>query len=601
MMISSLHPFKEIWLVDFEFHTPVGEQPVVVCLVAIDTQSGQIHRLFQDELATLTEPPYGIGTDALFVAYYASDEMNCHLSLGWALPTHVLDLFTEFRNLTNGLRPRCGTYLLGALTWFGLPALGAIENTAIQELAKRGAPFMDSEKSLLLNHCQADVDALAMLLPAMVKKLDIPRALLRGRYMKAVAHMEYNGIPVDTRMLSLFKHQWQSIQSQLIKAIDAVYHVYEDQQFKASKFADWLTQHNIPWPRTPSGALELKDDTFKAMAQCFPVLAPLRELRLALSQLRLSALAVGKDGRNRCSLSPFRARTGRNQPSSNQFIFGPSVWLRGLIKPKAGYGLAYIDWSQQEFGIAAALSRDQKMMDAYISGDPYLAFAKQAGAVPMGATRHSHKAEREQFKACVLAVQYGMGAESLAIRIGQPTAHAKALLALHKQTYGTFWKWSDAALDHAMIHGKLWTVFGWTINTGTNPNPRFLRNFLMQGNGSEMLRLACCMTTEAGIKVCAPVHDAIMIEAPLDLLTENIRQTQQIMADASAMVLDDFMLRTDVDVIRYPDRFTDERGELMWRTVQNLLSEANTTSIPGHQCNDTSAPIPTRTISLSVE
>jgi hypothetical protein len=58
------------------------------------------------------------------------------------------------------------------------------------------------------------------------------------------------------------------------------------------------------------------------------------------------------------------------------FIFGPSVWLRGLIKPPPGYGIAYIDWAQQEFGIAAALSGDPLMMDAYRSGDPYLAFAK---------------------------------------------------------------------------------------------------------------------------------------------------------------------------------------------------------------------------------
>jgi len=58
---------------------------------------------------------------------------------------------------------------------------------------------------------------------------------------------------------------------------------------------------------------------------------------------------------------------------------------------------------QQEFGIAAALSRDPNMMAAYASGDPYLAFAKQCGAAPADATKQSHKAVREQFKACVLA------------------------------------------------------------------------------------------------------------------------------------------------------------------------------------------------------
>ena len=67
----------------------------------------------------------------------------------------------------------------------------------------------------------------------------------------------------------------------------------------------------------------------------------------------------------------------------------------------------------KSLGIAAALSGDPKMMQAYRSGDPYLAFAKQAGAVPSNATNSTHKAVRNQFKACVLAVQYGMEARLL--------------------------------------------------------------------------------------------------------------------------------------------------------------------------------------------
>ena len=130
------------------------------------------------------------------------------------------------------------------------------------------------------------------------------------------------------------------------------------------------------------------------MSLKYPILQPLRELRASLSQIRLTELPVGSDGRNRCLLSPFRSRTGRNQPSNTRFLFGPAVWVRFLMKPKSGWGLAYIDWSQQEFGIAAALSKDVLMMDAYTSGDPYLAFAKQAGAVPEDATKQSHKIER---------------------------------------------------------------------------------------------------------------------------------------------------------------------------------------------------------------
>ena len=51
-----------------------------------------------------------------------------------------------------------------------------------------------------------------------------------------------------------------------------------------------------------------------------------------------------------------------------------------LIKSVKGYGIAYIDWFLWEFAIAAAISGDQAMKQAYASGDPYLEFATLAGA-----------------------------------------------------------------------------------------------------------------------------------------------------------------------------------------------------------------------------
>ena len=452
--------------------------------------------------------------------------------------------------------------------------INTVEKESMRELAMRDGPWDPSEQESLLDYCESDVVALARLLPKMEATIDLPRALQRGRYMKAAARIEFTGVPIDTATLNSLKLHWEQIQDRLVAKVDRDFGVYDGRTFKTDRFAEYLARNEIPWPRLPSGSLDLKDDTFKEMARSYAAISPLRELRVALSQMRLSKLAVGHDGRNRCLLSAFRARTGRNQPSNSQFIFGPAVWLRGLIQPQPGYGIAYVDWSQQEFGIAAALSGDPLMQDAYLSGDPYLAFAKQAGAVPEDATKESHKKERDQFKACVLAVQYGMGSKSLALRIGQPEFRAKELLRLHRETYAVFWKWSDAAVDHAMLHGKLWTVFGWQVHAGTDPNPRFLRNFLMQGNGAEMLRLACCMLTEAGISVCAPVHDAVLIEAPVQFLSEIIKQTQQIMAEASAIVLDGFRLRSDAEIYQYPEHYMDPRGSQMWNDVMSILDES---------------------------
>jgi hypothetical protein len=563
--------FREIVVVDFEFTTLPGERPGPVCLVAHEQCSGRRFRVWQNQFGPA--PPYATGPDVLFVAYYASAELGCYRVLGWPMPERILDLFTEFRDRTNGLPTPAGAGLLGALAYFGIDGLGATEKKEIQVAIGSDTWNGRYEPAEILDYCETDVAALERLLPIMAPRIDLPRALLRGRFMAAAAAMEHYGIPIDVESLGRLREGWTGIQDQLIAAIDENYGVYDGRTFKAERFAAWLAAEGIPWPRLESDRLELSDNVFRQMAKSYPRVSPLRELRSALSDMRLNELFVGRDGRNRTILSAFRARTGRNQPSNTKFIFGPSVWLRGLIKPPPCHAVAYVDWAQQEFGIAAALSGDVAMQEAYRSGDPYLTFGKQAGVLPPDATKATHGAQRELFKQCVLAVQYGMEAQSLALRIGQPSIVARDLLRAHRETYRVFWRWSDAALDTAMLTGSLHTVFGWHVRVGENTNPRSLRNFSMQGNGAEMLRLACCLATERGIEVCAPVHDAVLICAPFDRFEADVAQMRAAMAEASRIVLGGFELGTDVSVTRWPDRYMDGRGRVMWRRVNELLQQ----------------------------
>ncbi len=170
---------------------------------------------------------------------------------------------------------------------------------------------------------------------------------------------------------------------------------------------------------------------------------------------------------------------------------------------------------------------------------------------------------------------------------GQSPAHARELLRLHHETYSRFWRWSDGALDHVMLTGKLRTVFGWTVRPGIDPKPRSLRNFLMQANGAEMLRLACILGVEAGIKICAPVHDAILIEAPSDAIEEQVRIMQGLMAKASAVVLGGFELRSDVKIIPSHECYSDPRGRVMWTKVMELLSTEPAETEPVPACPTT--------------
>jgi hypothetical protein len=569
--MNPLDSFREIWLVDFEFTAPDGCRPTPLCVVAREFRTGRLVRRWLGDGAPATAP-YATGPDVLFVAYYASAEIGCHLALGWPVPRRVLDLCAEFKCLTSGLAVPCGKDLLGAQAYYGLDGIASSEKEEMRQLAMRDGPYTEEERVALLDYCQTDVDALARLLPAMLPRIDLPRALLRGRYMAAAARMEWTGVPIDTGTLARLRTGWEGIQEALIERIDAQYGVYEGRSFRRDRFAAYLERSGIPWPRLPSGDLALDDKTFREMAKSHPQeIGPLRELRYSLGQLRLNDLAIGPDGRNRRMLSAFASKTGRNQPSNSKFIFGTATWLRSLIKPGPGRAVAYIDWSQQELAIAARLSGDETMQAAYASGDFYLSFGKMAGAIPADATKQTHPKEREQFKVVSLGVLYGLTAEGIARKLDVPPCQGRELLRMHQETFPAFWRWSDAVEMRATLTGELWTVFGWKVHAVSEVNPRSMRNFPMQANGAEMLRLGSSLATEQGIEVCAPVHDALLVEGQANQIEEVVARTQAVMEEASKIVLDGFPLRTDAKIVRHPDRYVDERGQQMWDTVMGLL------------------------------
>ena len=563
--------FREVWCVDFEYSQSEGEQPKPICMVARELLSGRETRLRQPELRKVSTQPYIFDEEALFVAYGAVAELRCHLALNWQLPIAILDLHAEFRVLTNGRVDAQGASLLAACRYYGVATLDEGAKQHMHALAIRGGHFTEQELEMLEAYCASDVDALASLFRVMYSSIDLPRALIRGRYLRALSQVEARGLPIDTVALNSFRDHWPELQEMLIRTLDAPTGVYRDHSFSSAEFGRWLAQKLICWPRAASGKLKLDDETFKAMSLTHPDIAQLRELRKTLSTMRRFDMVAGEDGRSRASLKPWQARTGRNQPSTTRFVFGLPIWMRGFLRPQPGRALSYVDWSQQEFGIAAALSEDDRMLEAYTSGDPYLAFAKQAGVVPNRATKESHPCERDRFKACTLAVQYGMGEDSLAARIGQSPAHAACLLRHHKNTYRTFWSWSDRVWETALCQRKLSASFGWAIHYTGPMNERSVRNFPMQANGSEMMRIACFLAVEAGVQVCATVHDAFVIEAAACEIEEAERIMQNCMAEASHLVLDGFCLRSDAKRVEYPERFSEQKGQRMWQQVNDLL------------------------------
>lgn len=180
----------------------------------------------------------------------------------------------------------------------------------------------------------------------------------------------------------------------------------------------------------------------------------------------------------------------------------------------------------------------------------------------------------------MLATQYDQTAVGLSRTLGEPVWRAQELLNLHRRVYARYWEWSEWRSQSAVFDRKIDTVFNWPLHVHPRTKSRTISNSPMQANGSEMLHWACCFATEGGIEVHAPVHDALLVGGRAEDIENVIRATKAAMNQASDLVLDGFILRTDTKIVRYPDRYSDKRGEAMWGRVMRLLDEMES-SAPG--------------------
>ena len=220
-------------------------------------------------------------------------------------------------------------------------------------------------------------------------------------------------------------------------------------------------------------------------------------------------------------------------------------------------------------------SGDANLMECYLSGDIYLSFAKMAGAAPEDATKTSHSAVRNKFKITVLALQYGQGIHGLAKRLNICGVEARHLIENHKRTFSEFWGWNARRCNSAWGKSKLVTPLGWPLHLHPGTNPRTVMNFPMQATGADILRQLCIQLDRGGFDLCAPIHDAVLVECDVCDVYEVGKAVQDEMVQAAATVLGDDRIKTDAKIVCHPDRYMDERGETLWPEMMRLLETSH--------------------------
>ena len=226
---------------------------------------------------------------------------------------------------------------------------------------------------------------------------------------------------------------------------------------------------------------------------------------------------VGRDSRCRPYFGIYGSQSSRSQPSATGYLPLKAHWMRYFIQPKPGRAIVGWDYASEEFLIAALLSDDQAMVDAYKTGDVYLAFGKQAGLIPEEGTKETFKRMRDVCKTLVLGVSYDMSSIGLADRLSKVSGSpwtpdmAEELIEKFFAVYEQYAQWKQETLSEYRECGRLSLADGWTM-WGDNDNFRSVGNFPIQGAGAVVMRRAVALAQDAGIEVIYTLHDALYAE-----------------------------------------------------------------------------------------
>jgi DNA polymerase-1 len=592
--------FGTIVVADFEYETSGGDYelrngdlPVPLCMVAyvLDENLRHVHtiRLWRGEFGSA--PPFDVGPDALFVAYSAWAEMTCFKVLGWPFPAHIFDQHTAYLATSNILLPYNPDEVRGkprkrlpdACRAYGIEGWERIDKDTIAKDIGDGR-WVDYGREQVLAYCEEDVRMSVRLLRAQLRgrpglpRADVERVLHWSNYSaKCIALIQARGIPIDMSLWSLVQENNAAVIGELLRQFDPSYGsddpIYTPEgKWSYERFEQWLVRTGVAaWPRLESGRLSIDSDAFRLMYHV-PGIEGLHALRDSLGFIVKARLPIGRDGRNRPSLFPFGTATGRNAHAKSPY--NAHAGMRGFMMfPRDAIG-AYLDWRTQEIGVAASLSGDTALMDAYRTGDIYHALAFVLGftdAPDPVSWKKTDPAMRNRMKSLQLAISYGMGVPSLARGLDRHPLIASEIIERHKRSYPRFWQWRADMVQTAMLKRLIESEFGWTLHISTSPNQRTLYNFPMQSGGAEMLRLATVRLCEAGIVPIMLIHDGILLE---EASRERIEFAKEIMRGAGRDICDGLEIDVDVDqMLENGTRYQDKRpmAQQMWQTVMHAL------------------------------
>lgn len=440
------------------------------------------------------------------------------------------------------------------------------EKISKEELLGKGKDkitFNDLDKDKLCYYSCEDADFTHRLVPVLEKQLrenqlyDLFRDL-EMPLVKVLASMENNGVKVDREVLKKISRQVnkkiKDLEEKIWELAGTRFNINSPQQLKEVLFDKLdISTDNISKTKTGYSTAASELEKLRDKHEIIPLIQEHREYSKLLNTYidTLPELIDPHTGRVHTSFNQTATATGRLSSTDPNLQNMPvrTEWGRGIRKAfvaEKGYKFLSLDYSQIELRLAAHMSGDEKMIQAFQNEqDIHAATAAEIhGVQPEEVTKDM----RREAKAINFGILYGQGPYGLAQTADIPYNRAKEFIDAYFQVYKNIRKFIDEQIEKARDQGYVETLWGRrryvpeinsqvpTVRSGAE---RIAINTPLQGSSADMIKQAMIRVHKIlkrdykdEVRMLIQVHDELLFEVKEEHLKEAEQKIRKAMKEA---------------------------------------------------------------------
>ena len=374
--------------------------------------------------------------------------------------------------------------------------------------------------------------------------------------LSVLLDMEMTGVTLDgghlTRFSAALQSQLEVLQADIQRLAGSPFNVDSPKQL-----GDILFEHlgiTAKVKKTKTGQYPTSEAVLSKLKDAHPIVGKVLEYR-KLKKLRstyvepLPALVNPSTGRVHTTYMQVVAATGRLSSKDPNLQNIPIRTEQGREIRKAfipsgpNRTLLAADYSQVELRIAAAMSQEQGLIQAFQAGeDIHAATAAKVFGVPVEEVTRD---QRSQAKAVNFGILYGQGAFGLAETLGIPRKEAKQIIDAYHAQFSGLQAFTKACVDRAREEGRATTLLGRRRPLpDIQSNNAVVRSFAernavntpIQGSAADIIKLAMIKVHKAlegmDSQLIMQVHDELVVDVAKEELETVTRLVTQSMEDA---------------------------------------------------------------------